>query len=118
VVGQDYRRNRPLAAGDLRAVSSEGARWCPTRHHRLDVPGCYEIYGPKDAAMITHTTVQALGQARLADLHDQARRDALVRAARRARRGRRQRFLAVRLAAPLWRRMISAGRPRKVIRDG
>jgi hypothetical protein len=42
--------------------------------------------------MITHITVQALGQVRLADLHDQARRDALVRAARRARRGRRQRF--------------------------
>jgi hypothetical protein len=41
--------------------------------------------------MITHTTIQALGQARLADLHDQARRDALVRAARRARRVRRQR---------------------------
>ena len=38
--------------------------------------------------MITHTSVQALGQARLADLHDQARRDALVRAARRARSGR------------------------------
>ena len=38
--------------------------------------------------MITHTTVQALGQARLADLHDQARRDALVRAARRARHAR------------------------------
>jgi len=36
--------------------------------------------------MITHTTVQALGQARLADLHEQARRDALVRATRRARR--------------------------------
>jgi hypothetical protein len=32
----------------------------------------------------------ALGQARLADLHDQARRDALARAARRARRARRQ----------------------------
>lgn len=43
---------------------------------RLDVPGCYEIYGPEEAAMITHTTVQALGQARLADLHDQARRPA------------------------------------------
>jgi hypothetical protein len=41
--------------------------------------------------VITHTTIQALGQARLADLHDQARRDALVRAARRARRVRRQR---------------------------
>ena len=41
--------------------------------------------------MITHTTIQALGQARLADLHDQARRDALVRAARRASRARRQR---------------------------
>ena len=40
--------------------------------------------------MITHTTVQALGQARLADLHDQARRDALARAARRARRAQRQ----------------------------
>jgi hypothetical protein len=29
--------------------------------------------------MITHTTIQALGQARLADLHGQARRDALKR---------------------------------------
>jgi len=40
--------------------------------------------------MITHTTVRALAQDRLADLHDQARRDALVRAARRARRARRK----------------------------
>jgi hypothetical protein len=108
----------PLAAGDLRAVVSEGARWCLTRHRRLDVPACYQTYSPKEAAMITHTTVQALGQARLADLHDQARRDALVRAARRARRGRRQRFGAVRLGAPIWRRKPSASRPRKVIRDG
>jgi hypothetical protein len=68
--------------------------------------------------MITHTTVQALGQARLADLHDQARRDALVHAARRARRARRQRSRAVRPGAPIWRRITSAGRPRKVIRDG
>jgi len=108
----------PLAAGDLRAVVSGGARRRLNRHRRLDVPACYEIYGPKEAAMITHTTVQALGQARLADLHEQARRDALARAARRARRGRRQRFGAVRLGAPIWRRMTSAGRPGKVIRDG
>ena len=40
--------------------------------------------------MMQYTTAQALGQARLADLHDQARRDALARAARRARRARRQ----------------------------
>jgi hypothetical protein len=40
--------------------------------------------------MITYTTHQALGRARLADLHDQARRDALARAARRARRAQRQ----------------------------
>ena len=40
--------------------------------------------------MMQHTTVQALGQARLADLHDQARNDALDRAARRSRRARRQ----------------------------
>ena len=40
--------------------------------------------------MITNTLVQALAQARLADLHDQARRDALAREARRARRARRQ----------------------------
>jgi hypothetical protein len=33
--------------------------------------------------MITHTTVQALGQARLADLHGQARHDALARVPRR-----------------------------------
>ena len=63
----------PLAAGDLGAVLSGGARWCLTWHRPLDVPGCYEIYRSKEAAMITHTTVQALGQARLGDLHDQAR---------------------------------------------
>ena len=68
--------------------------------------------------MMTHTTIQALGQARLADLHDQARRDALARAARWARRGRRQRFRTVRLGAPIWRRMTFAGRPGRVISDG
>jgi hypothetical protein len=36
--------------------------------------------------MMPCTTVQALGQARLAELHHQAQRDALARAARRARR--------------------------------
>ena len=64
--------------------------------------------------MITHTTIRALGQARLAGLHDQARRDVLVRAARWARRAQRQRSRAVRPAA----RMTSAGRPGRVIRDG
>jgi len=68
--------------------------------------------------MITQTTVQALGQARLADLHDQARRDALVRAARRARRARRQRSRAVRPGARIPRRKTSVGRPGRVIRDG
>ena len=108
----------PLAAGDLRAVLSGGARWRPTWHRRLDVPGCYEIYGPEEAAMSPHTTVQALGQARLADLHDQARRDALVRAARQARHGQRQRSRTARPGAPIWRRMTSSGRPGKVITDG
>jgi hypothetical protein len=37
---------------------------------------------------MTHTTLQALGQTRIAKLHDQARRDALVRTARRARHAR------------------------------
>ena len=37
---------------------------------------------------MTHTGVQALGQTRIAELHDQARRDALVRAARQARHAR------------------------------
>ena len=103
------------AAGDLRAVLSGHARSCLTRYRRLDVPGCYEIYGPEEAAMITHTTVQALGQAQLADLHDQARRDALVRAARRAQR---QRSRAVRPGARIPRRMTSIGRPGRVIRNG
>ncbi len=85
----------------------------PDRHQRLDVPGCYEIYGSKEAAMITHTTVQALGQARLAGLHDQARRDALVRAARRARRARRQRSRAVRPGP-----RAHGQRPRPSHRDG
>ena len=39
--------------------------------------------------MMQYTTVQALGQARLADLHHQAQRDALARGTRRRRRGRR-----------------------------
>jgi len=52
-----------LAAGDLRAALSGGARWRLTWHRRLDAPGCYEIYDSKEAAMMTHTTVQALGQA-------------------------------------------------------
>src|SRR5262249_52061407 len=38
--------------------------------------------------MMPYSTVQALGQARLAELHDQARRDALARAASQARRQR------------------------------
>ncbi len=68
--------------------------------------------------MITHSTVQALGQARLAHMHDQARRDALIRAARRARRARRQRSRAVHPGARILRRMTSVGRPGRVIRDG
>jgi hypothetical protein len=55
-------------------------------------PGLSRILGTKpsytteEAAMFRHTFVQALGQARLADLHHQAQRVALARAARRARR--------------------------------
>jgi len=37
-----------------------------------------------------HTTAQALGRAHLAELHRQAQRDALARAARQADRARRQ----------------------------
>jgi len=75
--------------------------------------------------MIAHTIVQALAQARLADLHDQARRDALARAARRARRARRQhathRAIALRAVltqARVPRRKTSVGTPGRVIRDG
>lgn len=63
--------------------------------------------------MMHHTTVQALGQARLADLHRQAQRDALARAARRARRARRQysAHLAPGLVAALIRRARRRPRP-------
>ena len=44
--------------------------------------------------MMQYITVQALGQARLADLHHQAQRDALARGTRRRRRGRRGGFNA------------------------
>jgi hypothetical protein len=79
----------------------------PDLARRLDVPGCYKIYGSEEAAMMSHTTIQAVGQARLAELHDQARRDALVRAARRARR---QRSRAVRLGLqiPRWKTLSAA----------
>jgi hypothetical protein len=55
--------------------------------------------------MMQHTTVQALGQARLAELHHQAQRDALARAARRARRQRpRHRAPGVLAAVTAWAR--------------
>src|SRR5262245_20035585 len=53
-------------------------------------PDCYKIYRSEETTMPRYTIVQALAQARLADLHNQARRDELARAARRARRARRQ----------------------------
>ena len=32
-----------------------------TQNRRQEVPDCYEIYGSEEAAMMAHTTVQALG---------------------------------------------------------
>ena len=67
----------------------------------------------------------AIVQARLADLHDQARRDALARAARRAGRARRQHtthraiaLLAALTQARVLRRKTSVGTPGRVMRDG
>ena len=40
--------------------------------------------------MLSYTTVQSLGQIRLEEMHEQARRAALAKTARRARRARRQ----------------------------
>jgi len=74
--------------------------------------------------MMTYTTVQALGQPRLADLHDQARRDALARAARRARRaGQHATHRATALQAAITqprvpRRKTAVGAPGRVMRDG
>jgi hypothetical protein len=45
---------------------------------------------PEETTMMQSTTIQALGQARLAQLRGQAQRDALARAARQARRARAQ----------------------------
>ena len=44
---------------------------------------------PEETTMMYSPNAQALGEARLADLHRQAQRAALVRAARRARRNQR-----------------------------
>ena len=67
----------------------------------------------------------AIVQARLADLHDQARRDALARATPRARRARLQHaphrataLLAALSQARVLRRKTSVGTPGRVIRDG
>jgi hypothetical protein len=70
--------------------------------------------------MIAHTIVQALVQARLADLRDQARRDALARAARRARRARRQpaTYRATALLAALTQARIPRRRPLSARREG
>ena len=77
------------------------------------------ISAAREVAMITYT-VQALGQARLADLHDQARRDALARAARRARRARRQHapHRATALQAALTRARVPRRRPLSAPREG
>ncbi len=39
--------------------------------------------------MLSHTTIQSLGQVRLDEMHEQARRAGLAKAARRARRAQR-----------------------------
>ena len=39
--------------------------------------------------MLSYTTIQSLGQVRLDEMHEQARRDALAKSARRARRAQR-----------------------------
>ena len=41
--------------------------------------------------MLSHTTLQSLGQIRLEEMHEQARRAALAKTARRARRAQRTR---------------------------
>ena len=93
-------------------------------------PGSHGPAGPlgrradpaREVAMITHTTVEALGQARLADLHDQARRDALARAARRARRAQRQhsthRATGLLAALTRWARQSRGERPLPAPREG
>ena len=59
--------------------------------------------------MIIHATVQALGQARLADLHDQARRHATHRATA---------LQAALTQARVPRRKTPVGTPGRVMRDG
>ena len=78
------------------------------------------ISAAREVAMIAHTIVQALVQARLADLHDQARRDALARAARRACRAQRQHapHRATALQAALTRARVPRRRPLSAPREG
>lgn len=58
--------------------------------------------------MMPYATIQALGRARLAEMHHQAQRDALARAARRARR-QHSTHLAPKLFAALARRARRPG---------
>lgn len=69
--------------------------------------------------MMQHTTVYALGQDRLAEMHHQAQRDALARAARRAHRTRQQRSThpAPRLLAVVT-RWAHRPRPARGVCDG
>jgi hypothetical protein len=67
--------------------------------------------------MMHHTTIQALGQARLAELHHQAQRAALARAACQARRARRQSGGARQDSWPPSRAGLAARRPSLRARD-
>ena len=53
--------------------------------------GTKPSYVPEEATMLSYTTVQSLGQVRLEEMHEQARRAALAKTARRARREQRTR---------------------------
>jgi hypothetical protein len=57
-----------------------------------------------------HSVTQAIGQARLADLHREAQRDALAQAARRARRAHRHESRSVSRRVPSW-----LGTPRRPV---
>jgi hypothetical protein len=51
--------------------------------------GIKPSYVPEEATMLPYTTFQDLGQVRLEEMHEQARRAALAKTARRARRAQR-----------------------------
>lgn len=82
---RNYSSSKPAPGESTYTTVLDLVRLHDPRRLSLDPSSEAELTAAEEATMMLETTIRALGQDRLAELHRQAQRDALVRAPRRER---------------------------------